>query len=42
MTHYRLVIIGGGPSGMAIAYSAYRAGLDRILLLERMPRLGGY
>ncbi len=41
MTHYRLVIIGGGPSGMAIAYSAYRAGLDRILLLERMPRLGG-
>jgi NADPH-dependent 2,4-dienoyl-CoA reductase/sulfur reductase-like enzyme len=39
--HYDLIIIGGGPAGMAVAVGAYRAGLRRILLLERHPKVGG-
>ncbi|MGD2124995.1 MAG: FAD-dependent oxidoreductase [Desulfobacteraceae bacterium] len=38
---YDLVVIGGGPAGMAAAVGASKAGLKRILLLERNPRLGG-
>ena len=40
-THYDLIIIGGGPAGMAVAVGAADAGLKKILLLERHPRLGG-
>lgn len=36
-----LVIIGGGPAGMAAALSAAGAGVKRILLLERARFLGG-
>ncbi len=39
--HYDLIIIGGGPAGMAVAVGAARGGLKKILLLERHPRLGG-
>ena len=39
--HYDVIIIGGGPAGMAVAFGAARAGLSKILLLERHPRLGG-
>jgi thioredoxin reductase len=39
--HYDLVIVGGGPAGMAVAVGAAHAGLKKILLLERHPRLGG-
>jgi NADPH-dependent 2,4-dienoyl-CoA reductase/sulfur reductase-like enzyme len=39
--HYDLIIVGGGPAGMAVAVGASSAGLKRILLLERHPRLGG-
>jgi thioredoxin reductase len=39
--HYDVVIIGGGPAGLATAVGASAAGLKRILLLERHPRLGG-
>jgi len=39
--HYDVIIIGGGPAGMAVAFGAARAGLNKILLLERHPRLGG-
>jgi thioredoxin reductase len=39
--HFDLIIIGGGPAGMAVAVGAARAGLKQILLLERRPRLGG-
>ena len=38
---YDVIIIGGGPAGMAVAVGAYKAGLRRLLLLERHPRLGG-
>jgi len=36
-----LVIIGGGPAGMAAAVSAYNNGIKNILILEREDSLGG-
>ncbi len=36
-----LVIIGGGPAGMAAAVSAYEAGVRDILIIERDEALGG-
>ena len=36
-----LVIIGGGPAGLAAAIAAKESGCDDILLIERDKRLGG-
>ena len=36
-----LVIVGGGPAGMAAAVAAYDAGIKDILILERDNALGG-
>ena len=36
-----LVIIGGGPAGLAAAIEAKKAGIDDLLILERDVRLGG-
>lgn len=36
-----IVIIGGGPAGLAAAVSAKEAGADNILILERDKELGG-
>jgi NADPH-dependent 2,4-dienoyl-CoA reductase/sulfur reductase-like enzyme len=36
-----IVIIGGGPAGMAAAVAAYEAGAKDILILERDDALGG-
>lgn len=37
----QLVIIGGGPAGMAAAIAAYESGIRSILILEREESLGG-
>lgn len=36
-----VVIIGGGPAGLAAALSAREAGIEKILILERDTQLGG-
>ncbi len=36
-----IVIIGGGPAGLAAAVKAYDSGVRNILILERENRLGG-
>lgn len=41
MKEINLVIIGGGPAGMAAAISAYDNGEKDILILERESELGG-
>lgn len=41
MREVGLVVIGGGPGGMCAAVSAYKAGAEDVLVLERDKNLGG-
>ena len=41
MMKHDVVVIGGGPAGMAAAVAAYDAGAKDVVILDREPQLGG-
>ncbi len=41
MTNHDIVIIGGGPAGMAAAISAYDGGIKDVVIIDREKEVGG-
>ncbi|MBO6047608.1 MAG: FAD-dependent oxidoreductase [Erysipelotrichaceae bacterium] len=41
MKTYDIIVIGGGPAGLAAGVAAHDAGVDNILIVERDDHLGG-
>ena len=39
-THFDVIVVGGGGSGLVCAMAAAQGGAD-VLLLEKRPKLGG-
>ena len=39
--HYEVVIVGGGPAGLAAAYAACQQGAKKVLIIERDREVGG-
>lgn len=38
---YDVIVVGGGPAGLASAYEAKKAGAEKVLVIERDKELGG-
>lgn len=41
MKHYDVIVIGGGPGGLAAAYAACEGGASSVLVIERDTEVGG-
>ena len=41
MTEHQIVVIGGGPAGMAAAVAAYDQGVTDVAIIDREAKLGG-
>jgi len=41
MNEHAIIVVGGGPAGMAAAIAAYDRGVTDVVILDREPHLGG-